>query len=279
MRAIDKREDELDLVGFLRLFWQRKWLIAGLVAMATAIAVTWALLATEWYRADTVLAPVTDSAQSASAGQLAGLVAFAGLGSRTTRSAEAIAVLRSREFLGAFVRTHGLAAVLAAGDDRPGPGNSASQPVEELQQAVNRLREKLLRVSEDGSTGLVTVSLEWTDPQQAAEWTNLLVAGLNETMRERMLSEATANVEFLRAELESTTVVTLQQAIGRLLENELQKLMVVRGSEEAAFRVLDRADPPRRPVRPNRPVIVILGASLGLVLGLFWASVAAALRD
>lgn len=275
---MNRRDDELDIAGLLQLYWQRRWLLLGVTVLATALAIGWALLATEWYRAEAVLAPATDNAQPSPAGQLAGLVAFAGLGGGSTRSAEAIAILRSREFLRAFVESNELAGVLAGQLEGRGLRNGPAASPDDMQAAVALLRDRLLRVQDDGATGLVTVSLEWTDPGLAAAWVNQLVDALNESMRERTLREAAANVEFLRAELAATQVVTLQQAVGRLLESELQKLMVARGSEEAAFRVLDRADPPRLPVRPNRPVIVILGASLGLILAVLWASVAAALR-
>lgn len=275
---MSRTDDELDVAGLLRFYWQRRWLLLGVTTLATTLAIGWALLATEWYRAETVLAPATEAAQANPAGQLAGLVAFAGLGGGSTRSAEAIAILRSREFLRTFVDGNELTGVLAEASRRGGWRGGEAAPSADPQVAVALLRDRLLRVQDDGATGLVTVSLEWTDPGLAASWVNQLVDALNETMRERTLREAAANVEFLRAELAATQVVTLQQAVGRLLESELQKLMVARGSEEAAFRVLDRADPPRLPVRPNRPVIVILGASLGLILAVLWVSVAAALR-
>lgn len=47
----------------------------------------------------------------------------------------------------------------------------------------------------------------------------------------------------------NTNLVALQQAIGRLLENELQKLVLARGNEEFAFRVIDTAVAPRKKPR------------------------------
>jgi LPS O-antigen subunit length determinant protein (WzzB/FepE family) len=95
------------------------------------------------------------------------------------------------------------------------------------------------------------------------------VVRLNERLRERALREAETNVAFLRAELAQTSVVTLQQSIGRLLESELQKLMLARGNEEFAFRVIDAASPPKQRVRPKRAQIAILGTILGGMLAVF----------
>jgi hypothetical protein len=80
------------------------------------------------------------------------------------------------------------------------------------------------KIDEDSRTGLVTLSIEWRDPQRAAEWANLLAVRLNEHMRQRALAEAEANVKYLRHEFESTPIVVLQQSISGLLENEMQKL-------------------------------------------------------
>src|SRR5690606_2767647 len=100
-------------------------------------------------------------------------------------------------------------------------------------------------ISEDDETGLVTLTVEWIDPEIAAEWANILVERLNERMRRRALLEAESNVGYLQEELAKTGVVTLQQSISRLLESELQKLMLARGNEEFAFRVIDRAQVPK----------------------------------
>jgi uncharacterized protein involved in exopolysaccharide biosynthesis len=89
-------------------------------------------------------------------------------------------------------------------------------------------------------------------------------------MRARALGEAEANVAFLQAELESTNVVTLQQSIGRLLETEMQKLMLARGSEEYAFRVIDPAQIAKEPDKPNRALVIALGFLAGGLLALLW---------
>ncbi len=65
------------------------------------------------------------------------------------------------------------------------------------------------------------------------------------------------------------TLVTLQESIGRLLEAELPKLMLAKGNEEFAFKIVDPAVAPRERVRPKRALTAIIGTILGGLLGIF----------
>jgi uncharacterized protein involved in exopolysaccharide biosynthesis len=125
------------------------------------------------------------------------------------------------------------------------------------------------KVDEESSTGLVTLSIDWRDPELAASWANLLAVRLNDHMRQRALAEAEANVKYLRHEFETTPIVALQQSISSLLENEMQKLMLARGNAEFAFRVIDRAEVPRVESKPRRVLIVVLATFLGGMLSVF----------
>jgi uncharacterized protein involved in exopolysaccharide biosynthesis len=97
-------------------------------------------------------------------------------------------------------------------------------------------------------------------------------------LRERTLKEAEANVVYLQTEMATTNVVTLQQAVGRLVESELQKLMLARGTQEFAFRIIDPAQPPDRRFRPKRVLIVMVGTVVGGLLSLIGVFLGQALR-
>lgn len=49
--------DEIDVEQLAGVIWRRKWWIAGWTCLLTALAVVYALVATEWYRAEAVLMP------------------------------------------------------------------------------------------------------------------------------------------------------------------------------------------------------------------------------
>ena len=58
----------------------------------------------------------------------------------------------------------------------------------------------------------------------------------------------------------ATNVVSLQQSIGRVLESEMQRLMLARGNEEFSFRIIDPAKPPKLPSEPKRAQIILVAS-------------------
>lgn len=274
-------DDEIRLIELWTMVWSRKWHIVAITTIFAVLSVLYALTATEWYRAEVLLAPAEDSSVPSLQGQLGGLAALAGMSFGGSDSVEAVATLQSREFARDFIEEQGLLTVFLADlwdaeNERWLAEDPADQP--DIRDGIRFFHEEVLRVDEDRATGLVTLAIEWTDADVAAEWASIIVQRLNSRLRERALAEAEANVVYLQDELTKTNVVTLQQAVGRLLESELQKLMLARGAQEFAFRVIDPAQPPDRRSRPKRALIAVLGTLAGGVLSLIWVFLGHALR-
>lgn len=243
-----------------------KWLIVFVTVIFAVGSIALALTATEWYRAESLLAPADEKSTAGIAGQIEGLAGLAGISVGGTGNAEAIAVLTSRNFTKSFVEDYNLLPKLFeeewdSENENWKSANLTEQP--DVRDAIRRFDEQIRRVSEDTRTGLVTLSIEWSDPVVAADWANSLVTRLNDFMRQRALKEAEVNIDFLEKALADTNVATLRQSVGRLLETELQKLMLARGNEEFAFRVIDPAVPPKYRSRPKRTILVLLATSFG----------------
>lgn len=266
--------DSIDLARIWNVLWSKKWLIAAVTALFAVTSIIYALTLTHWYRSEVLLAPADEQVMNTGImGQLGNLAGLAGISVGGGGSVEALAVLTSRDFTRAFVEEQNLLPVLFADrwdaeneewlDDDP-----ESWP--DLDDAVEYFNSSLRAVSEDRQTKLVTVAVEWTDPQLAAHWAALLVTRLNDYMRNRASKEAQANIEYLQAELETTSTFALQQAIGNLLEREHQKLMLARGNDEFSFRVIDSAVVPDSPSRPNRRLMVIVATLFGGIVAVFF---------
>jgi uncharacterized protein involved in exopolysaccharide biosynthesis len=197
---------------------------------------------------------------------------LAGLGIGEGGTAEPMAVLRSRELTQEFISEQRLLPVLFEDkwDTRTGKWkDSDSEKWPDVRDGVKYFNEKIRTIQEDKKTRLVTISVEWRDSNQAAEWAGMLVNRANAKLRARALAEAEANVKYLRQQLSTETVVTLQQSIGRLLDRELQSLMSARGKEDFAFRVIDAAEVPKYRSRPKRGLIVVGAVGAGIVFGIF----------
>jgi uncharacterized protein involved in exopolysaccharide biosynthesis len=274
-------DDGINLRELWQVLWRGKWLIISVTGLFAVAAVTYALMAPEWYRAEVLLAPAEQKTTPSLSGQLGGLAALAGVSVGGGDNAEPIAVLRSREFARDFIEDFALLTVFFAdgwdaGEERWRGHDPAKWP--DVRDAVKYFHENVLRVSEDRQTRMVTLAIEWTEPDIAAEWANALAKRLNARQRERALREAETNVAYLQAEIARTNVVTLQQSIGRLLENELQKLMLARGNEDFAFRIIDEASPPKERARPKRALIAIIGTLIGGMIAVIGVLTAHAMR-
>jgi LPS O-antigen subunit length determinant protein (WzzB/FepE family) len=264
--------DAMDLKMGLDILWRGKWIVILTTIIFAVASVTYALLATEWYRAQALLAPANENTIPSIGGQLGGLAMLAGVSVGGENSAEAVAILKSRQFASAFIEELDLLPVFFAADwdaDRNQWLAEDSTKWPDLHDGIKYFHDHVLRVGENRTTGFVTLAIEWTDAETAALWTGLLVTRLNERLRERALREAESNVAFLQAELQNTNVIALQQAIGRMLESELQKLMLARGNEDFAFRTIDAPSAPKDRVRPNRAILSVVGTILGGMIGIF----------
>lgn len=277
-------DDGPDLMALWNTLWQGKWLIVGITAFFTLSAVIYALTATQWYRAEVLLAPASTKSAEGLAGQLGnlgGLASLAGINVGGGNTSEPLAVLRSRDFARAFIEEQNLLPVFFASDwDAKSARWTLDDPKDwpDVRDGVKYFSEEIRGVQEDKKTGLITLSIEWKNAKVAADWANLMVDRVNDSMRARALAEAQANVNYLQHELAAASILTLQQSIGRLLDNELQKLMVARGKKEFAFRVIDRAEPPKWRVKPQRAILIILGFILGLIVSVIWVFVAQSVR-
>lgn len=265
-------DDGISLRQVLEILWSGKAVIIATTVLFAIGSVAYALLAKEIYRAEVLLVPAEQQSAPMIGGQLGGLAALAGVNMTESSGVEALAVLRSRQFARDFIEQFNLMPVIFEDEwdvenERWLTDDPAEMP--DLRDGVKFFHEEILQVSEERGTGLVTLGVEWTDPEIAAEWASVLVRRLNGRLREGALREAETNVAYLESEMTNTTLFTLQESIGRLLESELQKLMLAKGNEEFAFKIVDPAVAPKERVRPKRALVAVIGTLLGGLLGVF----------
>lgn len=266
--------DKISLRQVWRIIWRGKRTVIAATTIFALGSIAYALLATEIYRAEVLLAPAAEQSAPGIGGQLGGLAALAGVNLSVGEGDDvvALAVLQSREFARQFIEQLDLLPIFFEDEwDAENQHWREDDPTEapDVRDGVKFFHKEIFEVSEELRTGLVTLTIEWTDPDIAAEWASILVLRLNDRLRERALQEAQTNVDYLQSEMAKATLVTLQESIGRLLEAELPKLMLAKGNEEFAFKIVDPAFPPRERERPKRALTAIIGTILGGLLGIF----------
>lgn len=276
--VVDNRIGIQELAGLL---WRRRWHVILPSMLLAAAGVTYALLAPVLYRADTTLMLASNRTMLSSSSELGSLASLAGISLAPPESGDApVAVLRSRAFVRAFVESRNLLPELySKAWDAERKQWRAPDKAPDIRDAVDRFDREIRAVSEDRRTGLVTVSITWKDPEKAALWANGLVTDVNAFLRARAIANSESNVSFLREQLRTTPVAPLQQAASRVLETELQKLMLARSDEEFAFKVIDPAVAPLKKIKPARTRIVILSTLSGALVGVLIVLMRSRLRS
>ena len=270
-------DDELiSLFDLWRVLSRYRWMIIAVTVSSVLLSLLAAVLMTPMYRAEVVLAPVTDNEETgryaAQLEKFGSIAALAGvnLTQHSSRKKEAIATLESRLLTEQFIEDEKLLPVLFhhLWDKKQGRW-SVRDPDDEpdLWDAYEFFDEKVRRISEDKRSGLTVLSIEWEDPELAAHWANELVRRVNAMLRQRTADESQKAIGFLQQQLKQVSAVELEQVLHRLIESEMKEIILANINEEFAFRVIDPAAPPGEAFRPRWVQMVVVGAVLGLTAG------------
>jgi len=264
-------EEPINWSEYWRVLVKNRRLIGIITAVSTLTALLLAFLLPPVYRAEVLLAPVSQDKSeglSAIASQYGDLASLAGinLGPGKDKTSEYIAALKSRSLSVAFINGENLKSVLFPGywdDENKKWKNSSRIPSD--WETFKVFDEDIRTVRNDRKTGLVTLEIEWKDAALAAKWANNLVKRANTRLRNEAIEEAEKSIGFLEKQLLLTSAVEIQQAIYRLIEGQTKKKMVASTREEYAFKVIDAAVTPERKIRPKRMLMIMMGFLIGLM--------------
>lgn len=275
-------DDEIDLFELWATLVDGKVLIIGCSIIFALLATAAAFLMTPKYEAEVTasFAGQEKSGGSLLAGQFGGLAELAGvsLGGSSDSSAN-YAYLTSRGFIEKFITENQLLPVLFAGNWDEEAKRWKAPPAWQFWQegdsepslwnAYSLFSEKILSVSQDKKTSIITLTVQWKDREQAVAWANGLMKAANETLRQRTIEETQRSLDYLNKELAKTSVVDVQNTIFKVMENQIKTMMMANTQDEFAFKVIDPAMPvdENAYVKPKRPLIIALGFMGGLFLG------------
>jgi len=272
-------EEGVGLLEIWLILMRFRVMILSVILVCTLASTLFALLMTPVYRAEIQIAPVSEKDSNnrfaAQLGEFGGLAALTGINmEQGSKKNESIATLRSRKFTEQFIKDEKLLPVLFHNQwDAENQRWDEIDPedVPTLEDAWKLFNKRVRRISEDRTTGLVVLSVEWEDPQEAARWANELVLRVNAMLREKAARESEKAIGYLREQLGKTSVVELREVVNRLIESEMKEIIIANITEEYAFRVIDPAVVPEEPFRPVVPLMIVLGAILGAILSVILA--------
>jgi uncharacterized protein involved in exopolysaccharide biosynthesis len=267
MNSDNKDNDVFDLRSVVDAVRSDRVLFFSVLLTSIAIGFGYAFLSKQWFRAEVILVQVDSKSLPGGLSQLSGLASIAGVNLSRGDNQQPLAVLKSKSLVASYIDSNNLVPVIFAEnwDAKTGSWLLDDEKVPDILDAVSRFDEDVRQISDDKKTGLITLRVIWHDPETAARWANELVQAANARLRAQALADAERNVSYLQREIASTGVVTLQESLGKVLESEMQKLLLARGNEEFAFKIIDKATPPKKRYRPYRALVLLFSAFVGLL--------------
>lgn len=288
-KTLTTDDAELSFDDVLDIMRAWKWTFAGLVLLGTLGTLAASLILPKKYDAVVLLSPVTNSSTngllsglSSMASQFSGLAALAGLSqSNDSTKSESLAVLESEALTEQYIKDDDLLPVLYRSKwdaDKHRWKDSDPKDVPTLWKANQLFKKKIRNVSVDGKTGLVSLTITWNNAAVAAKWANDLVKLTNDYRRDKAIEESERNIAYLTLEAGKTDVVGVKQAIYSVLQTEISKMMLAKGNEEYALKVVDPAIPPEKASSPLPVEWTLIGFFGSVTLSFAIAFLSAALR-
>lgn len=269
----------MNFVDMVEVLWRGR--IAILVSTLTLgiLALGVSLVMTPEYVATATIKVRVQSNGSRSlaalAGQFGGLASLTGLslsGSNGKR-AVALATLKSREIIDGFISKNKLLPLLFSGRWDPKTHKWSvwfKSRVPNIQDGYKLFRRKIFSVIDDKSTDLVTASVEWKNPTQAAVWLKDIVRDANKKLRDRSIKRSETNIQYLLAQAQRMSIVPVRTSLYDMAALEYKKLMIAENREDSVFQVIDPAQVPLRPAKPRPLLLLAEGLGLGFVCGMLY---------
>ncbi len=292
-------EDEIDLREIFQVFWLNRIKIISVTAVFALVSVIYAFSVPNQYKAEMLLAPAQSGSDDLSgiSKQLSGLASLAGVGIGDNNSTEgqiAQEVMKSWSFIEGFISKNNIAVEVYAAEgwerstdklkfdddlydvaskkwlvEDKNTGEIGPPSSWELFEAFS----ERLSVSEDLTSGLVSLTIEHYSPNIAKLWSDLYLAAINEHMQQREIIKVNNNINYLNDQIEQTSISETKEILFKIIEEQLKNKMLAEASPEFAFVVVSPSMIPDEKSQPQRALICILGTLLGGLLSLLLVSV------
>ena len=286
-------DDEIDLRELFAIIWRGKWIIFATTLVFAVASVFYTLSLPNVYKSEVLLSPVIDDGSLKIPGQLGGLAALAGVNlggaGGGDKTALALEILKSREFIGRFIEQNDLYVPIMAAKgwnraenqlliDQETFDTTSQQWLREVklpfeakpsaQETFDKFK-KLFAVTQDKSSGMVKLSIEHYSPILAKQWVDKLVIAINEEMRQRELAEAERSIAYLNNQIAQTTIADIRTMLFSLIEEQTKTVMLANVRDEYVFKTVDPAIIPELKAKPKRALIVIVTVILAGMLSVF----------
>ncbi len=292
---VQTQDDEIDLGELWRAIWAGKLTIIAISFLFAVASILFALSKPNVYKASAILAPASaeggGGGLAALAGQFGGLASMAGInlgGGGADKTALALEIIKSRSFIQNFIAKHHLLVPVMAAEKWDMATNTLildddlyDQPNKKWIREVKAPKKAepssweaykefsdLLAVSQDKTTSMVTIDIEYFSPAMAQQWLTWLISDINDFMRDQDQKEAQDSIDYLTKQLENMQVTAMETVFYQLIEEQTKNMMLTKVNAEYVLKTIDPPQVPDEKAGPKRALIVVLGTMLGGMLSI-----------
>ncbi len=284
--------DKIDLSDIFSAVWSQKFSILLTTFIFASIFMVISLTIPNTYTSSALLTPASEEdSLTNQLGSYSSLVGFAGIqiSSEGGKSAEAMERIQSFDFFKdhflPFIKFEDLVAAkkwkpkenkiiynnnIFLDTEKKWVRKSDKGPKPSHQEAYERYL-KILAISEDKKSKFVTIKINHVSPVISKAWLDLIISNINSHMRNIDKDIAQNAVDYLNKASSETNLSEIKTAISQLLENQIQILMLTESTEEYVYKIISSPISPEKKSSPQRLLITIFGAFLGLIFGLVFS--------
>jgi uncharacterized protein involved in exopolysaccharide biosynthesis len=255
--------DEINLLDYLKVILKHKKLIIIIVAIAVAVTAVKALLTAPVYEAKAVIAPA--SQQNAPSGMSLLAAQFGVAAPASANVPEIVNLLNSNILREKIIKSHNLLAVFFEKDSL----NKKSE--NERVWAGLRFLQGVMKVNFKQKDNIIELSIQFKDPQMAAEILNYTLTELNNHMSTEAKRVADTNKKYLESLLNDTADPFIKNKIYNIIAQQIEQSMMAEVKENLAFKVIDPPRVPDKRIKPERRRMVMFSFMTSLFFGIFAA--------
>jgi uncharacterized protein involved in exopolysaccharide biosynthesis len=278
--------DYIDLMDLFSFVYSKKRLVIIITTIFSTIAVIYSLTFPDIYTSKSLLAPSHQKDSLVSKmGNISSIGNFAGFGLSNTevsKSEEAIERIKSYQFFNEFflpnIKLENLVAIKKWNNsinsieyDKNlfnGITNTWNQSNNNLpsSQDAYKVYRKILSINSESRNSFINISIEHQSPVIAKKWLDIIIIQINESLRSADQNQAQKSINYLNEVQKSINIESMKDALAVLLEDQMQTLMLASSNENYVFKIIDAPIAPEKKSSPNRSMISIIGAILGIML-------------
>jgi uncharacterized protein involved in exopolysaccharide biosynthesis len=278
-------DDEIDLKELLNTILKYKYKIAIFSFIVTLLTLCYVLSIPNYYKSEIILAPQGDDKSTGSG--LASLASLAGvnLGGNSGKDPFTMLqttlkdyefnknVIKKYNLIEKFENPQNLSFALGFSGFYSKPDINKDASEEDKIYKINKELEKILSISSDKNSSLITLSAEYIDRFFAKELVDIYLNELISKIKLQDMKEIDKQIEYYNKELNNSYDVSLKEQLSKSLSALMQKRVFSLANDYYfVSKVTDsRVAYIKEKTKPKRALILIVSVVTSLILGIFMA--------